>query len=68
MVNTDVSRQPCIMKNCQKLTKFTEINKNSQKLTKIHKNRQKLTKIDKNQILLIFVNFIEISTTNIDNS
>ena len=45
---TDVSRQSCIMKNCQKLTKFTEINKNRQKFTEINKNSQKSTKIKKN--------------------
>ena len=44
--HTDLSRQSCIIKNRQKLTKFTKINKNRQKFTKIDKNQQKFIKIN----------------------
>ena len=39
LCQTDVSRQSCILKNCQKSTKFTEINTNKQKFTEINKNQ-----------------------------
>ena len=55
--NTDLSRQSCIMKNRQKLTKFTEINKNRQKCTKINKNRQKSIFIENFLMKMVFVNF-----------